>query len=149
MERHPTQAELINSAIRTVEEILGPELRTQWARASAGQLVGLLKYTLARQGTDSLTRQEGELRATLAALYAEQPALGEVAAEAPVAATLDGLLTASGALLAWADGREGEEADAVRATLRPLSMRHVAEDLAEAGPLLQGFMTRARGVDVE
>ena len=60
-ERHPTQAELLTGAIRTIEEILAPELQTTWARASAIQLAALLRYTLARQSSDLGERQDAEL----------------------------------------------------------------------------------------
>jgi hypothetical protein len=139
-ERHPTQDELLGGAIRTIEEILAPELQTSWARASAIQLAALLRYTLARQKDDLPARQEAELRECLAALAAE-----DASASAP-GADLEALLARAGDLLVHAQEHDDALAGAVRARLRPLLLRHTAEDLAEAGPLLQGFMTGFRGM---
>ncbi len=139
-ERHPTQAELLEGAVRTIEEILMPELQTSWAKASAIQLAAQLRYTLARQQDDLQSRQDAELRECLASFardHADVDAPGSDGAA---------LRAQAGALLVSAQSRGGTLSEAVRATLRPLLMRHTAEDLAEAGPLLQGFMTGFRGM---
>ncbi|MFN0093253.1 MAG: hypothetical protein ACKVVT_00535 [Dehalococcoidia bacterium] len=149
MQRHPTRQELLSSAIRTVEEILAPELRTAWAKASAGQLVGLLKYALADTGDASLARQDAELRSVLLRLLAEHPGLAAIAGVDPALAGSDGLREAAGRLLSHAQTASGPAVDAVGTGLRPVALRQIDEDLAEAGPLLQGFMTRVRGGDVE
>ena len=140
-ERHPTQDELIGGAIRTIEEILAPELQTSWARSSAVQLVALLRYTLARQGNDVQARQDAELLDCLRAL----PANDHTSALTHRPAS-DDLRRTAGALLVHAQQSDDDLAAAARVSLRPLLARHTAEDLAEAGPLLQGFMLGSRGL---
>ena len=57
-ERYPTLSQLLQSAIRTIDEVLMPELQTQWAKSSAMGLVGQLRYALARGGA-RLSRRSG------------------------------------------------------------------------------------------
>ena len=140
---HPTLDELLTGAVRTIEDVLLPELQTSWAKATAVQLQGLLRYAAARQTDDLPARQHGELQACLAALSAMFPA--DVAA-IPAGADDSLLRSIAGGLLAEAEGVKSPLADAVRANLRPLLARHTAEELAASGPLLQGFMTGFRGV---
>lgn len=140
-DRHPTQEELIEGAIRTIEEIFLPEMQTSWARASAIQLVGLLRYTLARQASDLGERQDAELLDCLRGLPPN--AVTSVLTHRPAR---EAMLAAAGELLARSVGAGDGLALAVRTELRPLLTRHTAEDLAEAGPLLQGFMAGFRGV---
>lgn len=129
-------------AIRTIEEILLPELQTSWAKATAVQLTGLLRYAAAREKDDIQARQDDEVRACLADLAARFPGR----APGSPAADRSTLRRHAGELLALAQGTSDEFAEAIRAELRPLLARHTAEDLAEAGPLLQGFMTGFRGM---
>ena len=142
--RHPTQEELLNGAIRTIEEIFLPELRTSWAKASAVQLVGLLRYALQRQAEDIERRQDAELLDCLRAL----PPNVQTSAltHRPDGPALRGC---AGALLIHAQGADDALAVAIGASLRPLLARHTAEDLAEAGPLLHGFMTGFRGMKAD
>lgn len=153
--RHPTQAELLTGAIRTLEEILLPELQTPWARSSTVQLAGLLQYALARQDHDLQAQQDAELRGCLERLLAAQPGLAQAAGtERERVAMAEGteLRRAAGALLVFAQEHAADAAAAaVRRDLRPLLVRQTAEDLAEASPLLEGFMSgfRARPADEE
>ncbi|MCC6382886.1 MAG: hypothetical protein IT304_10285 [Dehalococcoidia bacterium] len=153
--RHPTQAELLTGAIRTLEEILLPELQTPWAKSSTVQLAGLLQYALARQRNDLQAQQDAELRASLEQLLTAEPGLAKAAgATRESFAMAEGaeLRRAAGALLVFAQEQpENAAAAAVRGSLRPLLVRQTAEDLAEAGPLLEGFMSgfRARPADEE
>ncbi len=142
-ERHPTQAELLQGAVRTIEEILAPELQTSWARASAIQLAAQLRYTLARQGEDVQARQDAQLRECLAALAREHATV-----EAPGEDGEDGeaMRAQAGQLLVHAQTHTDAVSEAVRTALRPLLLRHTAEDLDEAAPLLQGFMAGSRGM---
>ena len=140
-DRHPTQAELIGGAIRTIEEIFLPELQTSWARASAVQLTGLLRYALSRQEGDLQAIQDVELLDCLRAL----PANPYTAALTHRPAGAD-LRRAASELLVHAQTHDDELAAMARERLRPLLAKHTAEDLVESGPLLQGFMTGFRGM---
>jgi hypothetical protein len=143
-QRHPTQEELLRGAIRAVDEILAPELQSAWARATAVQLKALLDYTLRRQARDLQAEQDAELAAALASLTAAHPALAGVAGPFDMTDST-AIREAAGALLVYAQQHDDAAAAAIRAELRPIAVRHCAEDLEESGPLLQGFMTSGRG----
>jgi hypothetical protein len=140
-ERHPTQRALLQGAIRTVEEVLTPELHSTWARTSALGLLGQLRYALARLERDSLEEQTAELERCLNALFDEFPELREAAAvgEARGDASWD-LREQAGRLLIFALDRDTRAAAAVRERLRPLLTTHAAQDLAESGPMLHAFL---------
>jgi hypothetical protein len=139
-ERHPTQEELLAGAIRTVEEVLLPELQSAWARTCAMGLLGQLRYTLARVAGDSLAAQDAALEDCLNGLFEEFPDLREVAAgEIRGEASWD-LRERAGRLLVFAVDDESGAAAAVRARLRPLLTAQVAQDLAETHPMLQAFL---------
>jgi hypothetical protein len=141
-ERHPTQEELLAGAIRTIEEVLVPELQSAWARTSAMGLLGQLRYALARAASDSLAAQDAELEECLNGLFEEFPELRDVASvvEECGDASWD-LRERAGRLLVCALDDESAAAAAVRARLRPLLTAQVARDLAETHPMLQAFLT--------
>lgn len=133
---HPTLEESLTGVMRTIEEILLPELRTSWAKACAIQAIGLLRYALAREAEPVDARQQAELAEVLAGLTDAFPALiaGGTA------------LDQASALLVRAQGVEDAASVAIRERLRPVVMRHAAEDLAATGPLLQSFQLGSRGL---
>ncbi len=140
-ERHPTPDELLRGAIRTIEDVLVPELRSDWARTSAMGLLGQLRYALARQVSDSLAAQDAELEECLNGLLEEFARLREVAGAAEATGDVSwDLRERSGRLLVFALDGESDAAAAVRARLRPLLTSHVARDLGETGPMLQAFL---------
>lgn len=140
-ERKPAPPELIEGAIRTIEEVLMPELQTSWARSSAIGLVGQLRYGLQRIAHDSLADQDDALEACLEGLLGAHPELNEAAGAAELREERSWDLRARAAqLLVWAQGREGAAADAVRADLRPLLVDHARQDLGESGPMLAAFL---------
>ena len=140
-ERYPTLSQLLQSAIRTIEEVLMPELETQWARSSAMGLVGQLRYALAREECDSLAAQDAELKGCLEGLLAEFPELRELSSviEPSGEASRD-LRERASRLLIFALDNQAPAAAAVRARLRPLLTAQVLQDLAETGPMLQAFL---------
>jgi hypothetical protein len=140
-ERYPTPSQLLQSAIRTIEEVLMPELQTQWARSSAMGLVGQLRYALARGEGDSLAAQDAELEGCLEALLGEFPELRELssAIEPSGNASWD-LRERVSRLLVFALDNQAPAAAAVRARLRPLLTAQVLQDLAETGPMLQALL---------
>jgi hypothetical protein len=141
-ERHPTRPELLAGAVRTIEEVLLPELQTAWARSSASGLLGQLRYALAREASDSLAAQDAELAHCLDALFEEFHELRAVASAAAASGeTSWDLRERAARLLVHALDNDAAAADAVRARLRPLLLAHVAKDLAETGPMLQAFLT--------
>src|SRR4029078_8247957 len=121
----PSQEELIEGAVRSVQEILLPELQTPWARATALQLHALLRYTLSRQADDLQARQDTELRAIIAGLRHDFP---DLVPSAPGDST-DELRAPAGDLLVYAQDHGDAAAAAIRARLRPVALRHCAEDL--------------------
>ena len=140
-ERYPTLSQLLQSAIRTIEEVLMPELQTPWAESSAMGLVGQLRYALARGECGSLAAQDAELEGCLEGLLGEFPELRELLS------TIDPSGDASwdlrervSRLLIFALDGQAPAAAAVRARLRPLLTAQVLQDLAETGPMLQAFL---------
>lgn len=140
-DRHPTQSQLLQSAIRTIEEVLMPELETQWARSSAMGLVGQLRYALTRGESGSLAAQDAELEGCLEGLLAEFPELRELlsAIEPSGDASWDLRERASRLLIFALDG-QAPAAVAVRDRLRPLLTAQLLQDLVETGPMLQAFL---------
>lgn len=141
-ERHPSLDELLGGAIRTLEDVIIPEIQAPWPRASAIQLAGLLTYALQREKRDLQAEQDIELRALVGALAAEFPA-------APVpgdTTTRAGLRAHAGDLLVYAQRAAAGDAaaQAIRERLRPVVGRQTDNDLAESSPLLQGFMSGFR-----
>ena len=140
-ERYPTPSQLLQSAIRTIEEVLMPELRTQWARSSAMGLVGQLGYALAREERDSLAAQDAELEGCLEGLLAEFPELRKLSSEIePSGDASWDLRERVGRLLVFALDGQAPAAAAVRARLRPLLTAQALQDLAETGPMLEAFL---------
>jgi len=138
-ESHPTDSELLHAAIATIRDVLAPELRTAWAEASATQLIGLLEYAAGRD-PGRASRQDAELAAATGSLQASHEVLAGPAFGASA-------LERTSALLVYAQSHADAAAAAVRAELRPIVLRHAAEDLAESGPLLQSFALGSRGLD--
>jgi hypothetical protein len=140
-ERYPTVPQLLQSAIRTIEEVLMPELQTQWAGSSAMGLVGQLRYALARGERDSLAAQDAELAGCLEGLLGEFPKLRELLSEIEPSGNASwDLREQVSRLLIFALDGQSPAAAAIRARLRPLLTAQVLQDLAETGPMLQAFL---------
>ncbi|MBW2314675.1 MAG: hypothetical protein JRH10_10825 [Deltaproteobacteria bacterium] len=140
-ERHPTQAELLEGAVRTLEDVLVPELQTPWARTTAMGLVGQLRYAAARAAADSLEAQDIELASCIDGLLAEFPALREVVSTAELRGDRSWDLRArAGRLLIHALDGDDLACAAIRSRLRPVLTAHVQQDLGETGPMLQAFL---------
>lgn len=142
-DRRPTTSELLDGAIRTIEDVLLPDLQSAFARSTATLLAGQLRYALARLDDESLATQTDELAACLDTLCAEFAALREVADAAPTTgdAAVD-TRERAGRLLAHAVGSpDGDDAGrAVRERLRPLLVAQLQSDMASATPLLHAFL---------
>jgi hypothetical protein len=139
--RHPTESELLESAIRTIEDVLAPELRTDWAKSAAIGLAGQLRYALNRQSQDSLATQDDALQLCLDTLCADYDTLAAVVGTA--AARDDrswDLRDRASLLLVHALDREDPAADAVRTQLRPLLIAQLGHDLGESAPMLHAFL---------
>jgi hypothetical protein len=138
----PTDAELWRCVESTVLDVLLPALpeNEEWARVVAVQLVGLVRYAASRPADPTADRVV-EIAATLHALSANEI----------VAAVWDGdrsdhaVMTAAGAALAGAVGRNDEAAAEVRSVLRPVIVRHLDDDLAVTAPLVGAFRGRLDG----
>jgi hypothetical protein len=163
-ERQPSLQALLESAVRTLEGVLIPELGTSHARATATLLAGQLRYALAQEGADSLASQDDAIRCCIDALVEEHPELRAVLADSgadSVAGSGADSVAGSGAeeappdsaggpswdlraraglLLVHALDREGPAADAIRAQLRSLLVGQIGADLAETAPLFTAFL---------
>ena len=138
-ESHPTDREILDAAIATIRDVLAPELRTAWAKSTAAQLIGMLQYAGARE-EGRVDRQDAELAAAIDGVLAAHQGTAPLPHDGDVRAM-------ASRLLVYAQGHDDDAAAAVRATLRPVVLRHSAEDLAEAGPMLQAFAQGTRGLD--
>ncbi len=134
-----TDAEILRSVESTVRTLLLPAIpeHEEWARASAVQLVGLVRHAL-RRGADQTEARVAEIAAVLDGL----------AGNPIVAAAWDGdrsqhaVMSAAGTALAAAVGRDDPAADEVRAELRPVLVRQLDDELAATAPLVDAFRGR-------
>lgn len=129
-----SDAALWASVAETLRDVVLPTIDDGHARLATTQLVGLADHARTR-GTDPEPERQAELAAALAAL----------AGNPLVPAAPGSVLTRAASALAGAAGRYDEEATAVRATLRPVLIGHLDDDLA-AGDML-GAAFRGRLVD--
>jgi hypothetical protein len=133
----PDDDDLWAAVEATVRDVLLPDLRDEWARAAAVQLVGLARHARERPADRSAERDE-ELAAVLDALAAQENEI--VARVWPQADT--GIHDAVARCLAAAVVRDDEAAAAVRSQLRPVVVAHLDDDLAATSPLLDYFRGR-------
>jgi hypothetical protein len=139
--RHPSESELLESAIRTIEGVLAPELRTDWAKSAAIGLAGQLRYALNRQAQDSLATQDEALEQCLEKLCADFDTLADVIGAAALRDDQSwNLREQASLLLVHALDRAGPAADAVRTQLRPLLIAQLGHDLGESAPMLHAFL---------
>lgn len=140
-ERHPTQQELLAGAIHTLEEVLIPELHSDWARSSAMGLLGQLRFALSQAASDSLATQSGALDERMNALCIEFSELRAIAAQVDESddPAWD-LRERAGRMLVFAQEDDSAAAVAVRERLRPLLVSQVEQDLAETHSMLQAFL---------
>ena len=131
-----TDAEILRGVEATVLEVLVPALRddADWARATAVQLVGLVRYAASR-GPDRTPERVGELVALLHSLAGNEL----VAAAWDGDPSPDSVMAAVGAALAAAVPRADAAAEEVRAVLRPVVVGHLDDELAETAPLVDAF----------
>jgi len=130
-----SDAALWTATAATLRTVVLPNLTDAWARTMAVQLIGLADHA-ARRGDDP-----GAAR--LAAVHDALAALSGNALVAAVGSS-DPMVVAAGALVA-AVGVEGDEADQVRSTLRPLLVAQLDDDLESTMPLLDAFRGRLPG----
>lgn len=119
----------------TLRDVVVPALPDGHARLAAVQLVALATWA-ARRDRAAVARRSGELAAALDGLGAN-----------PLVPADPGATPAgrAGAALAAAVGRHDVDANAVRAALRPVLIRHLDEDLAGSRVLEDGFRGRLPG----
>jgi hypothetical protein len=133
----PSDGAIVRSIARTLADVIRPALRGDrradpYARTVAVQLAGVARYAAARPADPAGTRR-AELSAALDSLGANPIVLG-CAGDDP-----DGV--ASAALVACI-GRVDRDADDVRATLRPVLVGHLDDELAVTAPLIVAFRGR-------
>ncbi len=130
-----TDAQLWRGVEVTVRDVLLPAITDEWARAAAVQLVGLARYA-ARRPPDPTAARVVELANVLDHLHAN-----ELVAAAWNGERSDplGVFCAVGRVLASAVDLDGPDADQVRAELRTVVVRHLDDDLAVTGPLVDAF----------
>jgi hypothetical protein len=131
-----TDAELWRSVEETVRRVLLPAIAEgqEWAQAVAVQLAGLARYAAGRP-SDTVAARVDELAGTLDALAVNEIVAAVWAGDRSPPA----VMAAAGAALAAAVGRDDAAADEVRAVLRAVVVRHLDDELAVTGPLVQAF----------
>lgn len=130
----PTDEQLWHGVAHTVQHVLLPVIDDEWARAAAIQLVGLARYAATRS-TGRAEMNAAELAAVLAGL-AGNPI---VAATAPESSSPADVFAATGAALAAAVHDDGPDGDEIRAVLRSVVVRQLADELAVTAPLVPYF----------
>lgn len=124
--------DLFRCVAHTLRNVLMEHLDDEWSQAAAAQLAGLAEYAAVRPVDDSAQRTE-ELAAVLDGLRAN-PLVGAVwTGDRGRAAS------AAGRVLAAAVGRDDAAAAEVRATLRPVIVRQLDDQLAVTAPLVAVF----------
>lgn len=131
-----TDAEIHRSVYETVVNVLLPALPddAEWARATAVQLAGLVRYA-AQRGPDRTEERVAELGAVLEAL-SSNPIVIEVWDREQ---SQHSVMAAAGAALAAAVGRNDGAASEVKSVLRPVVVRQLDDELAETSPLVNAF----------
>jgi hypothetical protein len=137
-----TDAEIHRSVAETLVNVILPALRddADWARASAIQLVGLVRYAATR-GPDPAAGFVDELAAVMATM----------SSNAIVAAVWQGdrsppsVMDAVGRALALAVGRGDAPAAEVRTVLRPVVVRQLDDELGATAGLIDAFRGRLDG----
>lgn len=119
-----SDAALWASVVETLRGVVLPGMDDGHARLATTQLVGLAEHARTR-GPDPEPERQEELAAALAALTGNPL----------VPADPGSVLSRAAGALAAAAGRYDEAATAVRATLRPVLIDHLDDDLA-AGEML-------------
>jgi hypothetical protein len=129
----PTDEQLWRGVEHTVHRVLLPTIDDEWARAAAIQLVGLARY--------AATRPVGRAEANtseLADVLAELARNPIVAAAGATDSRVD-VLAAAGSVLAAAVYDDGPDGDEIRAVLRPVVVRQLADELAVTTTLVPFF----------
>jgi hypothetical protein len=104
----------------------------EWSRGVLAQLIGVVEYGRDR-GADRTAERRGRLAAALDALAGNGLVPADGSPEARASAALEAAV-----------GRDDEHADAVRATLRPVLVAELDDELVETMPLMDGFRGRVR-----
>jgi hypothetical protein len=131
-----TDAEIHRSVYETVLSVLLPAIPTdaEWARATAVQLAGLVRYA-AQRDADRTEERVAELAQLL----------DHLSGNAIVASAWDSdrsqrsVMAAAGSALAAAVGRDDAAATEVRSVLRPVIVRQLDDELAQTAPLVDAF----------
>jgi hypothetical protein len=127
-------AELWRCVDATLTNVILPAVADgeDWARAATVQLIGLVRYAAGRPADASAARH-AEVVDALTALA------GNPLVDWDGSADDSSVQAAAGRALAAAVGRTDADADAVRAVLRPVLLRHLDDELAVTAPLVDAF----------
>lgn len=131
-----TDDDILRSVEYTVRSLLLPAIpeTEAWARAVAVQLVGLVRYAIAR-GDDQTEARVDEVADTLNML-AENELVASAWHGDRSPATV---MRAASAALVAAIGRDDSAAAEVRSVLRPVLVRQLDDELASTAPLVAAF----------
>lgn len=136
----PTQPDIetvLASCVRTVREILLPELQSEWARYSGDLCVASLEYALGLLQEDRNRTRRDELATAVDALRRKIAQAGGAAWREAVRA--ESPFVAASALLVAAQNDPGALADHVRAALYPLLDAQLDAEMTRAMPLFAAF----------
>ena len=137
----PTDDQLWRGVEYTVQHVLLPAIDDEWARAAAIQLVGLARYATGRPvgRADAVVSELADVLASLS----ENPIVAASASE--LSGAVDDPLAAVGAVLAAAVYDDGPDGDEIRAVLRPVLVRQLADELAVTSSLVPYFRGQIDG----
>ena len=135
-----TDEQLWRGVEHTVHRVLLPAIDDEWARAAAIQLVGLARYAVTR-ATGRADADAAELADVLATLVGNPIVAGVAAASG----STGDVVAAPGAALAAAVYDDGPDGDEIRAVLRPVVVRQLADELAVTASLVPYFRGQIDG----
>ena len=139
----PDVETILENCIATLRDVIVPDVHDEWARFSAGLLMGALAYAIGQLGED----RAGQHRADLAAAIAQLRPVLQKAHEPEALEALDGAspFEAASRLLVWGQNNPGELANEVREALHPVLFAQLQQEMEAAAPIMEALGRGMRG----
>ncbi|MBT4518877.1 MAG: hypothetical protein HOC23_02630 [Halieaceae bacterium] len=136
--RLPTDEHLWQCMSETMRKVVLPSLEDPFARVTLIRLIGLAEYAPAR-GNDPTERRISEVVTCIDQLAARFPAIQQQLPTQWPQMDACVVYELCGQLLAGAVGDNSEQAQQIRAELKPLILAQLDEDLSVSSPLIASF----------
>jgi hypothetical protein len=139
----PSTETILNNCIATLQDVIIPDTHDEWARFSAGLLVGALEYAIGRLGDDRAEQHRADLQAAVEQLrgvvqQAGQPDLADILdATSP--------FEVASRLLVWSQNNPGDLADELRRVLHPVLFAQLERESKAAEPIMSALARGMRG----